>query len=44
MPSRSRRRYRFSHQAGGRYYWYSEKPVDSRYELVSCPVGWFWGG
>jgi hypothetical protein len=35
-------RYKFSHRAGGRYYWYSVVPVDSRYELISCPVAWFW--
>ena len=39
-------RYRFLHQAGGRYYWESVRPVspgDSRHEQVSCDVGLFWG-
>lgn len=38
-----RPRYRFSHQAGGRYYWWGPPlPNDSRSELISCPVEWFW--
>jgi hypothetical protein len=40
-----RTRYRFSRQAGGRYYWHSVLPIspgDSRHEQVSCPVRWFW--
>lgn len=38
-------RYRFSHRgADNRYYWYSNRlPGDSRSELVSCDVDWFWG-
>lgn len=42
----SKTRYRFSHQADGTYYWYGVSRVsarDSRYELITCPVGWFWG-
>jgi hypothetical protein len=38
-----KRRYRFTGRAGGRYYWESVLPVDSRHEQVSCPVAWFWG-
>jgi hypothetical protein len=40
-----RRRYRFTGQAGGWYYWQSVLPVspgDSRYEQFRCPVDWFW--
>ena len=36
--------YRFSHRAEGRYYWYSQRiPGDSRVEMVSANVDWFWG-
>jgi hypothetical protein len=39
-----RLRFRFLHQAGGRYYWESQRvPGDSRVVLISCPVEWFWG-
>jgi hypothetical protein len=40
-----RTRFRFSHRAGGFYYWISELPLpgDSRYEQIVCPVDWFWG-
>lgn len=38
-------RYRFLHQAEGRYFWQSVLPLpnDIRHELVSCAVSWFWG-
>jgi len=39
-------RYRFTHQAGGAYYWESVLPValgDSRHERISCRADWFWG-
>jgi hypothetical protein len=42
----TRERYKFSHRAGGRYYWYSVRtisPRDSRHERVICDVAWFWG-
>ena len=36
-------RYRFSHRAGGWYYWESGRIVgDSRVEQIRCPVQWFW--
>jgi hypothetical protein len=38
-------KYKFLHQSGGFYYWKSVLPVsngDSRHELISCPVEWFW--
>lgn len=35
-------RYRFSHRAGGFYYWYSVLPIDSRHEEIVCPADWFW--
>lgn len=41
MTCRCRTRYRFSHRAGGRYYWYG-KSVDSRTEEISCSVTYFW--
>ena len=38
-----RRRYRFMHQAGGRYYWECvNRGRDSRTEFMSCGVEWFW--
>ncbi len=38
-----RTRYLFSHRAGGRYYWTGPHlPGDSRAEVVSCNVEWFW--
>lgn len=41
-----RTRFRFSHRAGGFYYWISELPLprDSRHEQIVCPVDWFWAG
>lgn len=39
-------RYKFSHRAGGRYYWVAVTPAspgDSRYDHVSCKVEAFWG-
>jgi hypothetical protein len=36
-------KYKFSHRAGNLYYWYSERPVDSRYVQMVCRVSWFWG-
>lgn len=40
-------RYRFSHRSddGRTYYWESVFPIgptESRHELISCPVAWFW--
>lgn len=39
-----RTRYRFLHRGDdGRYYWESDRiPGDSRVELVSCDVTYFW--
>jgi hypothetical protein len=39
---RVRTRYRFSHRAGGFYYWQAVLPTDSRYEQIRCSVDWFW--
>lgn len=38
-------RFRFSHRAGGRYYWRRPAPhYGPGYdEIVSCSVLWFWG-
>lgn len=36
-------RYRFSHQANGRYYWIGPRvPGSALEEHVSCSVTWFW--
>jgi hypothetical protein len=37
-----KRRYKFSHAAGGRLYWNGPR-IDSRTEVVSCPADWFYG-
>lgn len=38
-------RFRFSHRAGGRYYWRRPSPEygPTYEEVVSCSVLWFWG-
>lgn len=37
-----RTRYKFSHRAGGRYYWRRRVPGTVYEEVISCNVDWFW--
>lgn len=39
-----RTKYKFSHRAGGKYYWKARVPGQTAYEeSVSANVLWFWG-
>jgi hypothetical protein len=44
MAETMKTRYTFSHRAGGTYYWFATKPTDSRTEMITCNVEWFWTG